>query len=492
MVDGKRTIPAQWSRTSKSGVIEIVPGTLVISDQSPTHVIHLTREFASDDSPALGFHTGFTEVDFFPVLHGQTEDGLFTAIDSRVVGGSQNYGGGKLSDIVLHPYLMIRGSVTLNEHELALTSVRLRFWDQDEWAQWYNLNIKNASKDDETVVIEQVPPPSKSSTLDGVQVAIRDNSSTSYHPIGHGRILINQTSVFRLEFDEEIPLREFLEKWMAPLSFWVSSGSRRTSGIEFMSIQNRNWTNDRDATPVTSWLSVITRNPKRKFTSEDKIQFLHRLNDFDFERQLPILLSTFTAHRTALDQYLDYLHTKPGTPMVQLTVLAQLVETFDRSLDPDPLLDDDTRADAQALADYVASNAALKKHARDAKRAALESIRPNLASRLRRLDDATDKIVGEMLGAVDWKSSVASIRNSIVHGLPSSAFFLTNVIPIQISVDILELLFELRLLLALGFSKDEARKIMTVDDPRWAGKTYNMKTYLSSFEDFKQYKPEDS
>lgn len=486
MVDATRTLAAQWTRTTEDGKKDTITGTLVISPDNPTHLIHLTRDFASDEDSIEGFLTGQSEVDVYPVLHGQTEDGLYTAIDSRVVRSSRNFGSSKLSDIVLQPSFVIKGNVTLNEHELAVTDVTLRFWDQDAWAQWFNLRLKNGTPEDRTVYIEQVPPPSHSLKLDGVEVSIRDASQTSYFPLNHGKISIDQTSVFDLKFDDEVPLKDFLSNWMAPLSFWVSSGTRRTSGIEVMSIQNRNWTMDGDGSPVTSWLTVVPRNPKRKFSETDEILFLHKLRDFDFARQLPIVIETFAKHRPAIEQYLDYIHNRPGTPMVRLTVLAQLVETFDRSLDPDPALTEQVIADAKAVAAVVASEAALNKYVLDAKRAVMESVRPTLANRLKRLDVATGKIVSELVGeGVDWKGSIAAIRNAIVHGLPSSLFFLTNVIPIQISVDILEVLFELRLLVALGFTPDEVKKIVKEDDFSWFGRTHHVRTYLGSFDNFK-------
>ena len=302
--------------------------------------------------------------------------------------------------------------------------------------------------------------------------------------MGHGKISISQTSVFEFEFDEEVRLQDFMTDWIAPISFWVSSGTRRTSGIEHMSIFNRNWKSDSDGSAIDSWQTVIPRNPKRKFSNDDKLEYLHRLKDFDFETQVPMVLATYNNHRAAVDQYLDYLHNTPSTPMVRLTVLAQLVETFDRSLHPDPHIDEYLESDADLFAAYVAASDAHRKYASNAKRLVLESIRPTLASRLKRLDSDTGKLISNMLERPSWKSDIAGIRNSIVHGLPSSVFFLKNVIPIQISIDILELLFELQLLRSLGFSNQQVEQIVTQDDPNWAGRKHHVVEYLNSFDDF--------
>jgi ApeA N-terminal domain 1 len=489
MDEAARTLAAEWTRTNDDGMKETITGTLDIQPDFPTHLIHLTRDFASEHDVLTGFFTQQAELDVYPVLHGQTKEGWFTAIDSRPVRSNRTFGGSKLSDIVLRPSFVIQGDVLLYAHELSVTNVTLRFWDQDSWAGWYNLRVKNGTIEDPTVVIEQLPPPTHSLEIDGVKVSLRDASQTSYFPIGHGRISVNQTSRFELDFEEEVPLRDFMANWMAPLSFWISSGTRRTSGIEMMRIHNRNWKSDTDGSPVTSWLSVIPRNPERKFSVDDKIDYLHMLKEFDFERQLPVVLDTFVRHQTAVEQYLDYIRNKPNTPMVRLTVLAQLVETFDRSINPDPLVTDDLKAKAAEFSTYVAVDPAFKSYAPSAKRVITESVRPSLEDRLRRLDLSTGRVVSDMLGRKSWKADVAKIRNAIVHGLPSSAFFLTNVIPIQISIDILEMLFELRLMITLGFTSENVKKKVTEDDPRWYGRKHHIVSYVSSFDDFNEYDP---
>ena len=492
MVEVARTLPAEWSRTNDVGKKETISGSLEISPDFPTHLIHLNKDFANEHDVLTGFFSEQVELDVYPVLHGQTKEGWFTAIDSRPAGGSRTFGGSKLSDIVLRPSFVIQGDVLLHAHELSVTNVTLRFWDQDAWAEWYSLEIVNGTKDDPTVVITQLQPPTHSLEINGAKLSLRDASQTAYFPIGHGRINVNQTSRFELEFDEEVPLKDFMGNWMAPLSFLISSGTRRTSGIEMMRINNRNWVSDLDNTPVKSWLSVIPRNPKRKFSEDDKIDFLHTLREFDFARQLPVVFDAHTKHKPAVEQYLDYLHNKPSTPMVRLTVLAQLVETFDRSLNPDSPVTDALKDVATALSNHVAGDPSFKKYASGAKRVVTESVRPTLEDRLRRLDLSTAKVVSEMLGRKSWKADIAKIRNSIVHGLPSSAYFLTNYIPIQISVDILEMLFELRLMVTLGFTAEEVKKKVTEDDPRWFGRKHHIVRYLDSFDEFNAYDPEAS
>jgi hypothetical protein len=492
MVVSDRTLSAEWTRPLADGQSEPLTGALKISSDNPTHVIYLAGDFNAGEDVFAGFVTGRPELDVYPLLHGYTSEGFFTAVDCHVVRRKQNYGGGKQSETVLHPSYVLQGRVAVRENELAATHVTVRLWDQDSWAQWYNLRLKNGTAEDRTVYIEQVPPQSHIAQVNGTEVTLRDASTTAYFPINHGDISISQTSVFELTFEQEVPLSDIFTKWIAPLRYLVSSGTRRTTGIDVMSIQNRTWKLD-DGSPVKSWLSVHARNPVRKFVPSDEIHYLHRLQHFDFAKQLPIVYTSYEQHNTAVRQYLDYLQNRPGTPMVRLTVLAQLVETLHRSLEPDAAPDLQVRADSLAVAAALKSDVALAKYASQARRAVMESDRPTLASRLRRLDEATEGVVSTMVGSgVDWKGAIAAIRNAIVHGLPTSQFFVLNQIPIQVAVDLLEVLFELRLLVALGFTPAEARKIVTEVDPNWGGRAYQMKHYISSFDDFMNYRPPPS
>jgi hypothetical protein len=289
-------------------------------------------------------------------------------------------------------------------------------------------------------------------------------------------------------FDEAIPLREFMADWMRPLGFWISSGTRRTSGTDSMSIRNKNWVSDFDGSPMDMWMKVIPRNPKGG-KPKGEIDFLHQFKHFDFEKQLPRVFDTFKKHQTAIDQFLDYTHTTPATAMIQLTTFAQIVETFDRSLSPDSEMTEAQATAVETLRTLMVDDPALKKFASKATQGVAESHRPSLAHRLSRLDKETGKLVSDEIQRPDWKSEIAKIRNSVVHGLPNSDLFRTNIIPLQVSVSILRVLFEARLLIAMGFTHEQVKQMITQYDLRWMLKKAMITGYLDSFDTFKNWMP---
>ena len=84
---------------------------------------------------------------------------------------------------------------------------------------------------------------------------------------------------------------------------------------------------------------------------------------------------------------------------------------------------------------------------------------------------------------------VPLVRNSVAHGLPSSGFFSKNRIPLELSVDILEMLFEARLLVMFGFDKAQVAQMMTKDNPYWDSRVARITEHMQHFETFKAYAP---
>ncbi|MBC7593214.1 MAG: hypothetical protein H7288_04640 [Kineosporiaceae bacterium] len=80
-----------------------------------------------------------------------------------------------------------------------------------------------------------------------------------------------------------------------------------------------------------------------------------------------------------------------------------------------------------------------------------------------------------------------AVRNAVIHGLPSVKFLTTNVIPLQVAEEILNLLFEARMLLALGFETDGVKKVLIENDSGWWGRRSDIVTYLDTFAEFAAY-----
>lgn len=486
MSDGTRTIPAKISRLAEDGSKETVTGSLTISDDSPTHLITLSEDFPSDQPDVEAFFSGVAEVDVQPLLHLETQDGFFTAIDSRMLKSRRNFGGSKLSEIVLRPSFVIKGTALLWEHELKITHANVRFWHQDDWAEWEAWGLTRSDpKEGNSLTLERLNIDPLVSSVDGVIVKLADNSPFQWNARNRN-FHLESKSIFEIRFEEELPLRTFMTDWLRPLSFLVSSGVRQTAGVDFMSIHNSNWISDLDGQPMSEWLDVVPRNPSRKVAAEN-VGYLHILRHFDFGAQLQTVFDAFRAHGPSIEQYLDFIHYGHQSPMVRLTVLAQLVETFDRSLKPDPPVTEALVDVSKKTADLVAADEATRKFSKDAERVVIESVRPTLSSRLSRMDKEVGGLMSKVLGSKGWKTDIPLVRNTVVHGLERGEFFTTNVIPLEIAEDILNLLFEMRLLVEFGFTPDQVEQMITKDDPNWWRWRERVTKYLPAFVLFKDY-----
>jgi hypothetical protein len=149
-----------------------------VREESPTHLIHLDSDFA-EDSEEFSFLTGAADSEVYPIIHGTTADGWYTAIDSREFRSKRVWGKG-LSDIVLRPYLMVKGPAFLHDHELEVTEVKLRFWDQNEWAEWQSWDIQGGTAVEPSVVVTQKTIPGSSVRVDNAIISLEDDSQRPY------------------------------------------------------------------------------------------------------------------------------------------------------------------------------------------------------------------------------------------------------------------------------------------------------------------------
>lgn len=232
------------------------------------------------------------------------------------------------------------------------------------------------------------------------------------------------------------------------------------------------------------WLTVHVQNPQRKDRSDKRM--LHHLRDFDFPRQIPEVFAVYREHHDAMEQLLDLVHARLTSPRVSLIATAQMVESFDRSLTSDPEADDALLALADRASKLLLGATDLSKYATTAKRSILESVRPSFSSRLSRLDKDIGDDVSGLVKQRRWKNDVQLVRNTVVHGLAPVGFFAKNVIPLQVSTDLLEVLFEMRLLVAFGFTPQEAKRVLE-SDPHWWQMTQVIVPYMDAFRAFDEY-----
>lgn len=415
-------------------------------------------------------------------------NGSYTAVNSQVI---NRKGGSGLTEALLQPSFVIRSFRSFEGNALSIQKARFRLWDQEEWAPWGSLTVETPEDTTADVVIKQHPIAGASTEFRGTKISLVDGSDR-FHDTD-GPLTIEQHSEFVLEFPEPVTIDDFIDDWLNPLSFLLASGTRRTSGVQTARIHNPEWRYfDGSGVPEDGELpelAFIPRNPKKHFSDDDPVRLLHRFPDFDFAEQIPAVFETYERHGHVVELYLDFIHFPPSGEVNQLATLAQLVESFDRSLNPDEPDSEATLAEADAVHALLQDQPALKKHAARLKRATIESARPTFASRLKRMDEQSGKFVTQMVGNKTWREHVPAVRNSLIHGLPNAKFFATNRIPIQVSIDILRFLFEVRLLVALGFSTEKAKEVRQ-GEPRYWGESQEVVKYLEHFDAFRAYKPD--
>jgi len=321
--------------------------------------------------------------------------------------------------------------------------------------------------------------------FDGASLELSDSAGWTSSAGNHAWDLYD-ASDFHYEFEEPVALDEFFDSWFSPLVFLITTGVRHRVRVEHFTITNRTWVSDEDGSPMDDVsLTVHVRNPHKKDRTENRT--LHHVTDFDFSKQISIAFDVYRAHGDAMAQYLELIHSDPRSHRVKLIATAQMVESFDRSLTPDADIDTPLRGIGDRAFELFETDDDLAHYASAAKRSVLESVRPTFASRLSRLDQQTGQFVSELAQSKKWKNDVQLVRNTVVHGLPRVAFLARNVIPIEVATDILEVLFELRLLVAFGFTPNDAKNVME-SDPNWWQTTQRIKPYMGVFREFEDFK----
>lgn len=125
---------AHIARTLQDGTIEEVMGG-VEKDEHGNWRIILNGDFSDKPADIADMFTGPSEVETYPLLHVRSEHGWFTAVSSRVISRRRNFGGTKLSRIVLRPRYFIEGQARLSANELSLTQATVRFDAQPDWTE---------------------------------------------------------------------------------------------------------------------------------------------------------------------------------------------------------------------------------------------------------------------------------------------------------------------------------------------------------------------
>jgi hypothetical protein len=128
MDDQQQQRPALWFRPGEVDTGQGVAGLYRVNEHGQPEV---TLHGSWSDGPGMVF----SAPQDIPLLQGSASGKGITAVGNRLSHSHRDLFT-DLQDTTLIPRYTIEGRFYLNEEELALTQVRVSFWDQDAWSLW--------------------------------------------------------------------------------------------------------------------------------------------------------------------------------------------------------------------------------------------------------------------------------------------------------------------------------------------------------------------
>jgi len=232
---------------------------------------------------------------------------------------------------------------------------------------------------------------------------------------------MESSSAFGMSFNEPVSIDDLFDRWLLPLEFLIMTATGRPTGIRTLRGTNERWqieTLKKD----DCWVDIRVSHAPRPSEHINHHELLHLLPDFDFGRQIPLVLDTVNRNRYSVEHFAA-VKAGAGGHLARFVASAQLVESFDRSLHDD-------------------------------------QGRRGLDSRLIRLSRESGDVLHEIIGHKRWAKHVARVRDIVVHGLETSERLTRDVRSLQVATEILLLLFEARLLVEIGFEATMAKTLI--------------------------------
>ena len=452
MDDDVRTQPALWYEPGTYRLENPVPGLYsILENGQPEARLHGSW---SDVPPLLA-----TDLEQpLQILHGNVFGRAVTLVDCTVTGGKRNLS--RLQDVTLWPSYAIEG-LFLEASELAFTEVYVHYWDQDIWTEWnaYEAEVTaNSSRYD--IRIASRSPKEVSAQVQDASITLCDASTFSQTPQPSDGWILKSQSKFHLTFREPLPIDDLFSRFLVPLEALIISATGRPSGIKSLQATNREWPQIPNSRyPSDRWVKVRVSYHPRPSKELYYVDLLHLLRDFDFARQLPLVMEAVEQHRYSIEHFAAIKRPNSGGALANFVAASQLVESFDRTLhddQPSPGQVDEVRKVEKLLSTTDIDAGYRSKIKNFLKR----SHEPSLEERLRRLDAETGLVVTDIVSNRRWCADIARLRNIVVHGLPASEALTRDIRSIQVATDILLKLFESRWLCVIGFEKSQAQALI--------------------------------
>lgn len=413
--------PVRWYRPgSASGdAIRGVPGTYRVDDQGRIEA-HVFEMFDGERAHLFG-----TDPTFPSLMQGEVMGEAVMLVGARV-----NASRSALTDqrdATVTANYALEGFGFLDPDDLAFTDVRLSFTDQDVWTGWDRFAVMAHSRrrlTDVGAVLRDVPE--VEARVDGGTLKLVDSSYVTPEHQEH-RWVMQSRSWFEFHFDEPMPIADVFDRYAYPLQVMLMSASGRLPGVASLAGTNREWDFGEGSERMPSrWFQVRRFHGPLETPTTSDLKYLHRLSDLDFGAHMPALLRAVDRHRYALGHY-GLLHADRfvGGHPVRFSVATQLIDAFDRTLHVSDRSD------------------------------------PSFDARLKRLEDESGNLVDSILGNKRWRGEIGRLRNIVVHGDRYAHEVLRDQRPLVVGHEALLLLFEVRFLVEIGLSSEQAKSLAT-------------------------------
>src|SRR5690625_3555514 len=246
-----RPYPVRWFAPGDDYTPDGVPGTYQFDDDGRIE-IHVHSFFADEQDRLLGPSRNFPS---FLQGKGVGRDHYITAVNCRQVEGLGGFG--DVREATVRATYALEGFFFLDEEDLALTHLRLRFVNQDTWTGWRRFSVKdNDSRPLEDVSAIARNNPEYVARLDAGELRLFDHSHV-YENFERHRWEFQSRSTFEFRFDEPKPISEIFNQYAYPLQIMLLSASGRLPGVIQMSGTNTGWElSDGSNGPPSRWLNI--------------------------------------------------------------------------------------------------------------------------------------------------------------------------------------------------------------------------------------------
>jgi hypothetical protein len=358
-----------------------------------------------------------------PLLYGNVFGTRVTLMDVRVTHSTTNMS--PLQDTTMHARYSLEG-LWLDADEVNFTDVRFQLFNHDEWTGWdaYPNNTDFMLGEDGATLTYRAPD-DLSARLLGANLRLVDESTNARTSQPSGWLL-KSASTFVLRLDKPTPLDEVFDRWISPMEFLLMTATRQEPGVSRLSATNREWVFDNERHKGQRWVDIRHWQPARPEKDRRYHELLHRLSDFDFNRQMPLVYKATEQHRYSIEHFAALRGSNFGGHLARFVAAAQLVESFHRTLHP-------------------------RETGRD------------LDVRLNGLDGDVGRMIKAIIGNGVWAREVRDLRDIVVHGLRASEELTQDVRSLQVATTVLLMIFEARMLVEFGFTAEQARKLIERD-----------------------------